>query len=252
LGHYKVLLSVNVKDNNNSDVSLSMKIMDTYFKIATATAKIGRSLDRWCKIATCMIEKQAGVSRLDKLRVIHLYEADYNLLLKIIWARKIVWNASKGKKLNDGQAGSRPGKRAINVVLQKEMKYLFARLTRTPMGTIDNDAKSCYDRIICNLAMMVSRYYGVPLNFCNMQGETLKNSVFNIRTGLEDATITYQHSKATPIHRTGQGSCASPAIWLLISSFLMNLLEKKANGMTMYDILEYEDELIQYIRVIKR
>jgi hypothetical protein len=133
------------------------------------------------------------------------------------------------------------------VVVQKEMKYLFARLTRTPLGTIDNDAKSCYDRIICNLAMMVSRYYGVPLNYCEMQGNTLKNSIFNIRTGLGDATQTYQHSRDTPIHGTGQGSCASPAIWLLISSFLMDLLEKKANGMRMYDIGNEEEDLIQYI-----
>jgi Reverse transcriptase (RNA-dependent DNA polymerase) len=247
LGHYKVLLSVNVYDVNQPNVNISSRIMDVYYQMVIATANIGQSLDRWCKIATCMIEKQVGVSRLDKLRVIHLYEADYNLMLKIIWARKIVWNASNLNVLNEGQAGSRPGKRAINVVVQKEMKYLFARLTRTPLGTIDNDAKSCYDRIICNLAMMVSRYYGVPLNYCEMQGNTLKNSVFNIRTGLGDATQTYQHSKETPIHGTGQGSCASPAIWLLISSFLMDLLQKNANGMRMYNIVDNEEDLIQYI-----
>jgi hypothetical protein len=50
--------------------------MDVYYQMAMATANIGQSLDRWCKIATSMIEKQVGVSRLDKLRVIHFYEAD--------------------------------------------------------------------------------------------------------------------------------------------------------------------------------
>jgi hypothetical protein len=59
------------------------------------------------------------------------------------------------------------------------MKYIYARITRTSLGTTDNDAKSCYNRIICNLAMMVGQYYGVPqLNYCNMQGETLMHSKF--------------------------------------------------------------------------
>jgi hypothetical protein len=47
-------------------------------------------------------------------------------------------------KINYGQAGSRPGRNAIDVVIQKEMKemkYLYSRITRTGMGTMDNNAK---------------------------------------------------------------------------------------------------------------
>jgi hypothetical protein len=54
-------------------------------------ANLGKSLDRWRQISTCMIEKIVGVPRIDKLRVIHLFEADLNMLLKIMWARKCVW-----------------------------------------------------------------------------------------------------------------------------------------------------------------
>jgi hypothetical protein len=90
-----------------------------------------------------MIEKQPGCPRINKLRVIHLYEADYNLFLKIIWARHLVWHAHDLNKLNAGQAGSRPGRNSINVVIQNEMKYLYATLTRTGLATMDNNAKSC-------------------------------------------------------------------------------------------------------------
>jgi hypothetical protein len=47
-------------------------------------ANLGLSLDRWGNISTCMLEKVAGVPRIDKRRVIHLFEADYNILLKIM------------------------------------------------------------------------------------------------------------------------------------------------------------------------
>jgi hypothetical protein len=65
-----------------------------------------------------------------------------------MWARKTVWTAHTRNLLNEGQAGSRPDCRAIDVALHKEMKYNYARLTRTPLATIDNDAKSCFDRIL--------------------------------------------------------------------------------------------------------
>jgi hypothetical protein len=37
--------------------------------------------------------------------------------------------------------GSRPGCNSIDVVIQKEMTYLYATLTRTGLATMDNDAK---------------------------------------------------------------------------------------------------------------
>jgi hypothetical protein len=89
-----------------------------------------------------MIEKHPGCSRIKKLGVIHLYEADYNLLLKIIWARRLVWHSQDLNKLNEGKAGSRPGRNSIYVVIQKEMKYLNETLTRTGLATMDNDAKA--------------------------------------------------------------------------------------------------------------
>jgi hypothetical protein len=68
------------------------------------------------------------------------------------------------------------------------------------------------------MAMCTSRYYGVPNEICKLQAKTLRNSIFRIRTALGDSIKTYKHNNDTPIFGTGQGSCASPAIWLLISS----------------------------------
>jgi hypothetical protein len=127
------------------------------------------------------------------------------------------------------------------------MKYSYAQLTRTTLGTIDNDAKSCFDCILCNLAILVSKYYGIPNNFCKTQAKTLQYSIFKLRTALGDSKQTYQHSATTPIHGTGQGSCASPAIWLMISSILMQILTRNSFGMTMLDVKKYKEEICQII-----
>jgi len=52
--------------------------------------KYGIALDRWCKSVTIMIEKDTGRSAIHRFRIIHLYEADYNLFLKLQWGLRLV------------------------------------------------------------------------------------------------------------------------------------------------------------------
>jgi hypothetical protein len=119
------------------------------------------------------------------------------------------------------------------------MKYLYSIFTRTGIATMENDAKICYDRIICNLAMIISQYFGAPAAAAKMQATTLKKICFRLRTAIEDSSNLYQHSE-TPIYGTGQGSCAAPATWLLISSILMDCLSELGNGFTMQDVMGTE------------
>ena len=68
----------------------------------------GFAPDRWLLSVTPLIEKDEGLPYLTRLRVIHLFEADYNLFLKLVYGRRMVKNAKKANALNDQQHGSRP------------------------------------------------------------------------------------------------------------------------------------------------
>jgi hypothetical protein len=113
------------------------------------------------------------------------------------------------------------------------MKYFYSIITNTGLATMDNDAKSCYDRIICNLAMIISQYFGIKAKTARTQATTLRKMQFRLCKALGDSTKYYCHSEETPVHGTGQGSCASPSIWLLISSILMDCLQELAGGIKM-------------------
>jgi hypothetical protein len=56
-----------------------------------------------------MIAKIKGNPRLDKLRVIHIYEADYNGFLKITWPHRAVRLATEMRTLNYAQGGRQKG-----------------------------------------------------------------------------------------------------------------------------------------------
>ena len=78
------------------------------------------------------------------------------------------------------------------------------------------------------------------------QAITLKKMRYRLRTALGDSKKHYQHSDSTPIHGTGQGSCASPALWLLISSILMDCLSELGGGMTINDV-NSQKSIMQWI-----
>lgn len=64
--------------------------MDIHYKMTALCAKLGISLHQWQEVVTAMLEKDTGLPKLHRLCVVHLLEADLNLLVKIIIAHRFV------------------------------------------------------------------------------------------------------------------------------------------------------------------
>ena len=60
---------------------------------------------------------------------IHIYEADYNMVLGLKW-RMALYQAEALKELNEGQYGSRPERNAIDPVMLEELQFEISRLSR--------------------------------------------------------------------------------------------------------------------------
>ena len=118
LGHYVSLLKPDGREADEAPTKhMAMEIMEAHHKMISICAKLGVSLTRWQEIVTAMLEKEPGRPKLHRLRVIHLIEADLNLLIKILIARRFVWHGEAHGIFGEAQAGSRPGLSAIDVVL---------------------------------------------------------------------------------------------------------------------------------------
>ena len=52
----------------------------------------GFSTPRWANAFQTMLPKDPGTLKLNRRRVIQLFEADYNFVLIIIWGRSMVWS----------------------------------------------------------------------------------------------------------------------------------------------------------------
>ena len=57
----------------------------------------GMVLARWLHVHNMMLEKIIGIDEIDKLRLINIFEADFNLLIGILWSQRLSHNAEKHK-----------------------------------------------------------------------------------------------------------------------------------------------------------
>jgi hypothetical protein len=168
-----------------------------------------------------MIQKEPGNTKIHRLRVIHIYEADFNGLLGVKW-RELMHDASTENTLHSGQHGARPGHEAQTPVFIEELKNDICYASRKSLINFDNDATSCYDRIIPALASLLGRRHGLHRNIVFVHAATLHEAKYKLKTVLGVSDEFYTHCECYPIYGTGQGSANSPVIWTIVSSVLFD------------------------------
>ena len=187
------------------------------------------SFARWQHIVNVMILKEPGDLRIHCLRVIHLYEQDYNLVLAIKW-RKMIQLCTNQQVLHPTQFGGVPGRDAIIPTLCEEFQYEISRASKRPLVHLDYDATACYDRIILSFGSLASRSFGQNRSIVFINARTLEQAKYYLKTQLGVSERFYKHCTLYPIYGSGQGAGNSPAIWCVVSSILFETYEEGAHG----------------------
>ena len=208
---------------------IQRRLRKAHLAMLNYSLRWGYAFDRWKGVVNVMILKEPNNMKIHRLRVLHLYEADYNLLLAVKW-RQLIHTAEDSSALHPGQYGSRPRRQAPDPVFIEEMMNEVARSTRTSLIKFDNDATSCYDRIIPAVAVLASRKYGMPEAVAAVMANTLRGARYRLKTEAGVSQEHYSHSDTTPIYGTGQGSGNSPTIWCAISSTLFDCQDEATRG----------------------
>jgi hypothetical protein len=158
--HHKCVIRQQQQDkisttHNQKHISLiALKIQNLIVNLAI---KHTHTLARWKKVHNFFIEKIPGTPYLEKLRVIHIYEADWNLILKYFIAHQLTHKACRNLTVSPEQAGGRIGRTSSDMATNTIITHEICRMQRLTGAIIYNDAKACFDRIIenmSNLALM--------------------------------------------------------------------------------------------------
>ena len=129
-----------------------------------------------------MIQKEINNPRINILRVLNKYEVGFNLVLKLFWSLLTTKYLESRNLFGENQLGSCPHRSADNILLIDEVINEIHRITFKPLIKLQNDATSCYDRMICNLSTLCSRSFGVPDKVCQLQANSLNKMECKIQT----------------------------------------------------------------------
>jgi hypothetical protein len=142
----------------------------------------GFSLDRWKTVANVIIYKKPGFYLIDQLCVIHLFEADYNFVIGLIFGRRVLYFGVEQHTLHPSQ-WAHPGRQCAAVVVMRELTLSMAQMLRIELGGFENDAVACYDRILMNMMGAAFECMGVPEGPLRLQEDVLVNVIHYLKTG---------------------------------------------------------------------
>ncbi len=149
----------------------------------------GFAPDRWKRVTDIMLEKEQGNSRCHRLRILALFEKDFNQAKRIVIGRRLMHHLEDFDMLSPMQDGSRPGRQCISAVLKKTLAHDYVRLTATTAAFIENDAIGCYDRLVNNLILMLLKKLGLPPTVSRCMGELWDKVVHLIKPCTEYRTL---------------------------------------------------------------
>lgn len=213
-------------------------ILQLHTLLASIPFKYGFILERWKKVTQIMLKKKSQ-PWIDKLRIIELFEADYNVSIKILM-RRLLWYQLKNKIAQEGTYGTIPGGSTHEAMFTRQFTFDIHRITKHPIALIDNDAQSCYDRLIPHLTTEILTVNGLPANSAQTFFNQLLHRKSNVLTGHGISEESISSTPADPLFGIGQGNGAGPAAWHSHLLIMINALQKIHPG---YNVNDPTDEI---------
>ena len=134
----------------------STLLLQVNLKLMNIPFQHGVPLTRWLRSIHCMIQKD-DLPLITRLRIVQLYEADFNSVLKLVLGRRLMHH-SEEHQINSPQLyGSRKKKSTHEALITLRYLYDLSRLDRCYMVSLFNDLRGCYDRIRPSLNTITAR-----------------------------------------------------------------------------------------------
>jgi hypothetical protein len=108
-------------------------ILHVMHTLMEAASRKGFYLKRWTKVVNVMIYKSPRCTELEKLGIIHLFEADFNLIIGLLFGRRAMYHTAENRWIHREQY-CKPARKCNDAVMLKILHNHIAHITKTPMG----------------------------------------------------------------------------------------------------------------------
>ena len=212
---------------------MATKLLQIQCNIMNIAIQRTHPLQRWKLVHNFFIEKIPGKPLISKLRVIHIFEADYNLILKYFISKKTLRHAIHHNAVATEQAGGRPKRTAIDEAVRTVVTFETCQLQRKSGGVMYNDAAACFDRIIENVSNITCMNAGAPLNVLDLHAKTIESMQYIIKHKNGLSPKANGHLQPDPFYGVGQGAGDAGARWGFVSDMIIKAYNKHAHDATL-------------------
>ena len=199
-----------------------------HYALAEIPFRSGYTPSRWKSATNVMILKKEGITDIDRLRTIVLFEADYNHNNKYL-GRHMMKHCGQHSFLAKEQY-SVPGKKCIDHVINRRLTFDIVRQQKISMAMGSVDLASCYDRVAHSPAYLAMRGFGIPSGPIASMFETYQNTQFHSKSVHGKSKITFgglEDGFSAKPQGMGQGNGAGPPVWAIVSSRMFQILKKR-------------------------
>jgi hypothetical protein len=212
-------------------------------------ASTGMPLDRWGDGLTVLLEKLFGVIYMEKMRAICLFEADFNGLNKLIFAKRMMTAAHEQGIVPVEQFATK-GTTSEEGGMGKLFKSDLVRVFHFTAAIESVDLGDCYDAVAHPCASIALQAFGVKLPMVKTMLTCLQTMKFYLRTGFGEATTPYGGTTANPTFGLGQGNGAAPPAFSAVSTLMVNAYRSLGHGIkffSAYSLREFVIAAILYV-----
>lgn len=131
------------------------------------------------------------------------------------------------------------------MAMVKELQYDITHLSLKDYVTMENDAKSWYDRVVPSLIFLISRSFGVRRSICCSVGSTFERTRHHVATKIGISKHTFGHTKEEPIYGSWQGATTLVVSWVLNISVIQEIHCEEVPGAS-FEMTYGKTKVIQF------
>ena len=189
----------------------------------------GVPLERWGNGLTVLLEKEFGSIYIDKLRAICLFEADFNWLSKLIFAKRMMSQAMDKGMIPPEQI-ARAGTDANVGTVLKHLHNDIHRTMHINSAVVSADLTNCYDAVHHSIASIAVQAMGVPVLAVKLVLSCLQTMFFWLRTAHGVAETPFGGTASKPFMTLGQGGGHSPSYFTGVFTLMIGSYKKQGHG----------------------
>ena len=130
-------------------------------------------------------------------------------------------NSVNEHMIHRGQYRGLSGRDCTTITFLEEARLDYSTLTRYSYCNFNNNATACYDQILCAIASLCGRKYGIHKDVVFVHAKMLEEAEFKLKISTKISETSYKHCHKSQFQMTFYTNFL--ATFLLTMTFFLNI-----------------------------